>query len=688
MKIINEDKQLAYDLEPDTVLDMERTNPFFNEQGEQSLPVDIPATEKNRNILGFADQIGSNQRGATRFNATILDGSFVVTGRQAVLSAQRKGKISTSFYLNEGAMYSKIEEITLQQMFGDELIPGISTVAEAIAWCRTLIGGNNPNYCIFPALVDDGSNNNYPKYKKINRYGYEYPFYGGYYWADWIPDPSSGFTADFYNSIDRVEMDGDTKITIPPGYYITPFIKANYLLTRIFSYLGYTLNANFFTQTEPFTSMVFCNSCMDTLANGVIKVSDLVPECTISIILDIFRKKFCCEFIPNEVNKTIDIILFKDVVAEAPSVDLTGYLISQPSIDFPDYKQVILSSDKKVSNSVDVQEPDSLPSLITAYPMAYYDKVDCSFYRTGFYNTDGFTGMFNVRQRIAPSSSKFFAGSDLETEEITVPDCMAEFRIDTNSTKLSDTLYEYGAGFASLLFIGSPIYRNSKIVLSDGSGEDNSESKTQEAILAFFYLDSGIYPSGTISNYMTDLNEDGYTRLFDYTLCYYGPDGIYEKFYRQYDNILRNSKHLITAELILPETLRMSIAAHKLVSIQGQSMFINNLRYKIGGKPEPVESEFFTTKIHTPANLSPAFEDYFHEFSVMKWIGASSSVSVTEAAYNASPYKDRVLTVIYPPFPDPLIFDIGAHYYEQFTCILYSGSYYLYTYWLEVTPVS
>jgi hypothetical protein len=97
MKIINEDKQLAYDLEPDTVLDMERTNPFFNEQGEQSLPVDIPATEKNRNILGFADQIGSNQRGATRFNATILDGSFVVTGRQAVLSAQRKGKISTSF---------------------------------------------------------------------------------------------------------------------------------------------------------------------------------------------------------------------------------------------------------------------------------------------------------------------------------------------------------------------------------------------------------------------------------------------------------------------------------------------------------------------------------------------------------------------------------------------------------------
>ena len=46
MKIINEDKQLAYDLEPDTVLDMERTNPFFfNEQGN-SRSRSIPANGK------------------------------------------------------------------------------------------------------------------------------------------------------------------------------------------------------------------------------------------------------------------------------------------------------------------------------------------------------------------------------------------------------------------------------------------------------------------------------------------------------------------------------------------------------------------------------------------------------------------------------------------------------------------
>lgn len=54
MKITNQLTGRIYALSPDTVIDMERANPFFNEYGEQSLPLSLPDTDGNREALGFA----------------------------------------------------------------------------------------------------------------------------------------------------------------------------------------------------------------------------------------------------------------------------------------------------------------------------------------------------------------------------------------------------------------------------------------------------------------------------------------------------------------------------------------------------------------------------------------------------------------------------------------------------------
>lgn len=41
MKLKNKDGEL-FDLSPDTLIEIERTNPFFIEWGEQSLPISLP----------------------------------------------------------------------------------------------------------------------------------------------------------------------------------------------------------------------------------------------------------------------------------------------------------------------------------------------------------------------------------------------------------------------------------------------------------------------------------------------------------------------------------------------------------------------------------------------------------------------------------------------------------------------
>ena len=112
MKIVNLGKGESYQLSPDAKLEVERTNPFFNEYGEQTVPLDLPASEHNRRLLGFPDIFGRREKMVTA-DASIQDGEYFAQCRQFVLSATRKGVISTSFYINDGSFYSRIRNVKL-----------------------------------------------------------------------------------------------------------------------------------------------------------------------------------------------------------------------------------------------------------------------------------------------------------------------------------------------------------------------------------------------------------------------------------------------------------------------------------------------------------------------------------------------------------------------------------------------
>ena len=55
MKITNSKTGKSYQLAPGTQLEVERPNLFFNEWGEQTLPVDIPSSDYNEEALGYPD---------------------------------------------------------------------------------------------------------------------------------------------------------------------------------------------------------------------------------------------------------------------------------------------------------------------------------------------------------------------------------------------------------------------------------------------------------------------------------------------------------------------------------------------------------------------------------------------------------------------------------------------------------
>ena len=88
MKITNLDKGKAYQLGEDAKLEVERTNPFFNDYGETTSPLDIPASDYNRMILNYPDTFGMRDK-MVATNVSIEDGEYFAQCRQIVLSAQQ-----------------------------------------------------------------------------------------------------------------------------------------------------------------------------------------------------------------------------------------------------------------------------------------------------------------------------------------------------------------------------------------------------------------------------------------------------------------------------------------------------------------------------------------------------------------------------------------------------------------------
>ena len=87
MRITNLEKGEDYNLKPGTQIQVERTNPFFNDYGEQTTPLELPASEKNRRILGFPDTFGRRVK-ISPVDVAIQDGEYFAQCRQVVLSAQ------------------------------------------------------------------------------------------------------------------------------------------------------------------------------------------------------------------------------------------------------------------------------------------------------------------------------------------------------------------------------------------------------------------------------------------------------------------------------------------------------------------------------------------------------------------------------------------------------------------------
>lgn len=156
MKITHIPSGKPYQLAPDTQLTVERTNPFFNDYGEQTIPVSLPDSEYNRSLLDYPGSIQRKEKVAM-IDASIQDGEYYNVCRQAILSISPKEGIETSFYINDGSFYSRLDETYLTDIFSGETVENVSTLEEGISFMKKLFetGGNNMFSAFQVKIVSD-----------------------------------------------------------------------------------------------------------------------------------------------------------------------------------------------------------------------------------------------------------------------------------------------------------------------------------------------------------------------------------------------------------------------------------------------------------------------------------------------------------------------------------------------------
>ena len=93
--------------------------------------------------------------------------------------------------------------------------------------------------------------------------------------------------------------------------------------------------------------------------------------------------------------------------------------------------------------------------------------------------------------------------------------------------------------------------------------------------------------------------------------------------------------------------------------------FFNKLKFTLGGKNEPVESELYTVSLMEPTITAPTINEQLKAMDVKyKWVGKEKRTSVTWEEYKAADReRNKTFVTVYPPLPSAEY--VGVQYGKQ-----------------------
>lgn len=555
----------TFDLPSDFNIEIEDTSSVFNDQGSQSIAATIPTSKNNLRLVNHINRLDADQAPVEDARITVSDGIYHRIGKMNITQASHSTGIVSNIGFDESEIYNIWNSVTLKSLEGLPKYNPENGVEEVITYLDDIMNDRKTDtplhvFHICVAIPENKENDTdvyYPEYlNSMVKEGDKYKLNGAARTETYLLDGKAVSTS------------------VPIGYGITPFLKVSWLLDYIFTYFGYRVTENPFTTHPQLARLVVLNNAADCCVKGFIDYADLMPDCTINELLQALYCRFGMVYFVDGKTKTVRLRFIKDIIASPASQDWSALKAAEPIVNYNTPKQLKLSAATSISGPY--------PLLVAAPATDSLDKFLKSYgYILGKQDNDGYlsyaepNGTYCIRnlrtRKLEVVSSDFFPwdkGANIEYEDISSVDECLPIKESYPDDNYSCPAYLFGK-----------VHRYTNISSAD---IDLSEKSDNETPLCFCFSLPTSRPCGSPRCYATNdrvTDKNGHT--YDISMTFVGEDGLFNRFWKGYDAILRHANHSIEAKLHLTHKQLLNADFSTPVGMDGQRLLIDTQRYQL-----------------------------------------------------------------------------------------------------------
>ena len=560
MRLTTEKGELT--LRKDFKFEITTNHPFFSDDGTASAPATIPSSSLNREILDFPDNPARRSVYTRVLNGTLHHGTFFKPCKIIVSGASRQGGISASLAFRESEMYVDIQDLLLPDLFeankGEDFdfdipMPWYFYAREP----RRQSSGSS--FTFFPVAADYYEKDGVKRVNIINK-----------------PTSSKEFVYAARN-IYR----GDERMAVPLGYGMAPYFYLCWVIRRTFEYCGYEVETNVFETDTVLQKIVLLHPYADLLVGQRLQneswhpdAGRMVPSITVGELITFLRDKFGA-FVTVRAGK-VSIRLFETIAATGFDADLSGMLLGELSLSYPERSLLTMTQQKDIESAE--AAADTMPALRETYQSLAEASRLADISGSGLFHV-GSLGKYYQRKNTIDGSGNTVAtvtkvGSEAFDFKRKIDGIEAETEVSPDDSYVP-MVYDETSGLY-MPYVGESCHANIEI-----EGKEKGANVPIMLCYARYYSDSAgsndVHAQGQTTSFHYLNMSQSYTGLIPLT-----PEGIVPEYWAQYWKILASGAPEITCQLklSLEQLENMDLFTPKLLN--GVRVLIKSIKYTIG----------------------------------------------------------------------------------------------------------
>jgi len=339
----------ALDLPSGFSIEIEDSNPIFNDRGSQSIPATVPATRRNIRLLDAPHRLDAGiDPNLPERSAEVMDGAYIRQGTMNITEAGKEEGITFNVGFDNSTAYAKWSRKKLSELSGLPIYKPdlsqhgypINLVLDELYRIYRAPDPQKDDFAVFPLAINNESTGT-DNAKKI-------------YWEVLNLVADNGLAQP--NKVNRL-LDGTvTEVSVPEGYMVSPFLRVWRVLELIFADMELNVVSNPFAQNLELSRLVILNNTADSVCRAEIKYSDLMPDSTVEDFLNALWVRFGLVYNIDNNTRTVRLELLKDIIARHGNRTLDQYAAGTPKITYEERQYIKLSANTSIEGAAPSHE--------------------------------------------------------------------------------------------------------------------------------------------------------------------------------------------------------------------------------------------------------------------------------------------------------------------------------------------